>query len=134
MIHALGVTGYEGVFRRTCEVTLRLARKENESLVNVLETLVHDPLLEWSTRSRRSSASKGHSKEGETQINTVRNKLLGLGTHRRGIALSIEGQVRTNDTNDSCHFRRFGLTHACMRQTGVWQRGKVLEIERRIWS
>lgn len=101
MIHALGVTGYEGVFRRTCETTLRLARKENESLTNVLETLVHDPLLEWSSRSKRGPpTSKVHVREGENQINTVKNKLLGLGTHRRGVALSIEGQV--------CHGWRVG--------------------------
>ena len=90
MVHALGVTGYEGVFRRTCEVTLRLCRKEIECLINVLETLVHDPLLELSHKSRRMTTPK---QEAQEHIDTVKNKLLGRRGGVSGVALSIEGQV-----------------------------------------
>lgn len=86
------------MFRRTCEVTLRLARKEYECLVNVLETLVHDPLLEWSTRSKQRSSNHAMNanagKEAQVHIDTVKHKLLGQGPQRRGMPLSIEGQVR----------------------------------------
>lgn len=55
MVNALGVTGYEGVFRCTCEVTLRVLREERDSLLNVLRTFIYDPLVEWSIRRGLSS-------------------------------------------------------------------------------
>jgi len=36
-----------GVFRKSCELSLKLLRDNREMLCNVLETFVHDPLLEW---------------------------------------------------------------------------------------
>ena len=47
MIDAMGVSGYEGVFRKSCETTLKVLRSNKETLLNVLETFVHDPLVEW---------------------------------------------------------------------------------------
>ena len=33
MIHAMGPMGYEGVFRRACEVTLRVMRDQSDPLM-----------------------------------------------------------------------------------------------------
>lgn len=54
IIDGMGVTGVEGVFRKAAEITLRILRDNKESLTSVLETFVHDPLVEWSTRRRVS--------------------------------------------------------------------------------
>lgn len=54
MIDGLGITGYEGVFLRVCEITLSILRAHRETLVSVLETFIHDPLVEW-TKSHKSS-------------------------------------------------------------------------------
>ena len=40
MVDAMGITGYEGVFRSVCEVTLRVLRQEREMLVSVLQAFV----------------------------------------------------------------------------------------------
>jgi serine/threonine-protein kinase ATR len=48
MVDAMGVTGCEGVFRRTSEIVVRTLLANKETLLSVLETLVHDPLIEWS--------------------------------------------------------------------------------------
>ncbi|RPD66901.1 hypothetical protein L226DRAFT_452477 [Lentinus tigrinus ALCF2SS1-7] len=53
MVDGLGVTGVEGVFRITCEVTLRLLRENKDCLMNVLDAFVHDPLVEWEEKRRR---------------------------------------------------------------------------------
>ena len=47
LIDALGVTRWEGVFRKAAEITLDLLRQNSESLMSVLEAFVHDPLVEW---------------------------------------------------------------------------------------
>ena len=47
MVDAMGVTGYEGVFRHMCETTMRVLRRERDSLVTVLNSFLHDPVVEW---------------------------------------------------------------------------------------
>jgi phosphatidylinositol kinase/protein kinase (PI-3 family) len=47
MADAMGSTGVEGMFRRSCEETLRVLRNNRDSLMGVLETFINDPLLEW---------------------------------------------------------------------------------------
>lgn len=54
MIDGLGITGYEGIFLRICEITLSVLRTHRETLMSVLETFIHDPLVEW-TKSHKSS-------------------------------------------------------------------------------
>lgn len=54
MIDGLGITGYEGVFLRVCEITLSVLRSHRGTLMSVLETFIHDPLVEW-TKSHKSS-------------------------------------------------------------------------------
>ena len=54
MVDGLGITGYEGVFLRVCEITLGILRAHRETLLSVLETFIHDPLVEW-TKSHKSS-------------------------------------------------------------------------------
>ena len=61
MVDAMGITGYEGVFRSVCEVTLRVLRQEREMLVSVLQAFVHDPLLEW-TKGSKAQGGKGSSR------------------------------------------------------------------------
>lgn len=54
IIDGLGITGYEGIFLRVCEITLSVLRTHRETLMSVLETFIHDPLVEW-TKSHKSS-------------------------------------------------------------------------------
>jgi serine/threonine-protein kinase ATR len=50
LVDALGVTGYDGVFRRAGEVTMRLLRDNSDTLMSVLESFIHDPLVEWNRK------------------------------------------------------------------------------------
>lgn len=54
MIDGLGITGYEGTYMRVSEITLSILRAHKETLMSVLETFIHDPLVEW-TKSHKSS-------------------------------------------------------------------------------
>jgi PI-3-kinase-related kinase SMG-1 len=44
---ALGATGVEGLFRRSCEHALATLRSGRETLLTLLEAFVYDPLLDW---------------------------------------------------------------------------------------
>lgn len=102
MVYGMGPMGTEGLFRRACEVTLRLMRDQREPLMSVLKTFLHDPLVEW------SKPVKGHSKaslnetgevlneKAKTHVLDIEQRLQGvIKTRNRvtGLPLSIEGHV-----------------------------------------
>ena len=37
----------DGLFRQSCEHTLRVLRKGRETLLTLLEAFVYDPLVDW---------------------------------------------------------------------------------------
>ncbi|KAJ7032195.1 phosphatidylinositol 3-kinase [Mycena alexandri] len=47
LTHAMEVSGIEGSFRKTCEISMQVLRDNKESLMAVLEALVYDPLINW---------------------------------------------------------------------------------------
>jgi len=47
LTHAMEVSGIEGSFRNTCEITMTVLRSNKESLMAVLEAFVYDPLINW---------------------------------------------------------------------------------------
>lgn len=63
-----------GIFRKTCESTLRIMREQREALMSVLTTFVHDPLIEWNkhTRSIRGQSRKTSTEnEQSEEINST---------------------------------------------------------------
>jgi serine/threonine-protein kinase ATR len=50
----MGPTGYDGVFRKAGEVTMRLLRANSDTLMSVLESFIHDPLVEWNRKKVKS--------------------------------------------------------------------------------
>ncbi|KAJ2851932.1 hypothetical protein IWW36_000705 [Coemansia brasiliensis] len=99
LVDAMGATGYEGAFRNTCELTLRLLREHYEALMSVLESFLHDPLVEWSKRNTRANkrasaiiAADGQPNAQATRcLESIRKKLEGNPLNM--IPLSVEGQV-----------------------------------------
>ncbi|XP_065566835.1 LOW QUALITY PROTEIN: serine/threonine-protein kinase atr-like [Artemia franciscana] len=98
LIHAMGVTGVEGVFRQCSEATMRVMRTESDTLLTVLRPLVHDPLVEWS-KAKKASVSEDREFKSEKAMEVVRNielRLQGVIVSRfrkSSQKLSIEGQV-----------------------------------------
>ncbi|THG95872.1 hypothetical protein EW026_g5857 [Hermanssonia centrifuga] len=66
MTDGLGVIGVEGVFRTACEITIQLLRDNRDCLMSVLDSFVHDPLVEWEEEhmkeQRRRQASSSSRK------------------------------------------------------------------------
>lgn len=100
LVDGLGVGGYEGVFMRVCEITLTVLRSHREALMSVLETFVHDPLVEWTRSSSRDSARGRHtssSTRGKDALEKIRSRLegvvVGVGA-APSLPLSPQGQAR----------------------------------------
>jgi serine/threonine-protein kinase ATR len=53
MIDGLGIAGYEGIFLKVCEITLSVLRGHKEALMTVLETFIHDALVDQNQQIQR---------------------------------------------------------------------------------
>ncbi|OVA08868.1 Phosphatidylinositol 3-/4-kinase [Macleaya cordata] len=96
MIDGLGITGYEGIFLRVCEITLSVLRTHRETLMSVLETFIHDPLVEW-TKSHKSSGVEVENPHAQKAIGNIEARLqgvvVGVGA-APSLPLAVEGQAR----------------------------------------
>ncbi|MCO5595170.1 hypothetical protein L7F22_049209 [Adiantum nelumboides] len=95
MVDGLGITGYEGVFSRVCEITLSVLRANRETLMSVLETFIHDPLVEW-TKSHKSSGIEVKNPHAQRALVNIKARLqgvvVGVGA-APSLPLSVEGQA-----------------------------------------
>ncbi|XAR72671.1 Non-specific serine/threonine protein kinase [Bertholletia excelsa] len=96
MIDGLGITGYEGIYLRVCEITLSILRAHRETLMSVLETFIHDPLVEW-TKSHKSSGVEVQNPHAQRAISNIEARLqgvvVGVGA-APSLPLAVEGQAR----------------------------------------
>lgn len=98
MVDAMGVYGYEGPFRKSSELTLKLLRQHEETLMTILEAFVHDPTLDLLAKSKKSK--KGGEVGGKTSVpdtaqgvlDSIRRKVRGL-LAGESVPLGVEGQV-----------------------------------------
>ena len=100
MIDGLGVGGYEGAFERVCEITLDVLRNHREALMSVLETFVHDPLVEWTrgkSTSNQSNTKLVLQRKAKAALENIGARLegvvVGVGA-APSLPLSTSGQVR----------------------------------------
>ncbi|RLN13077.1 serine/threonine-protein kinase ATR [Panicum miliaceum] len=96
MIDGLGITGYEGIFLKVCEITLSVLRTHRETLMTVLETFIHDPLVEW-TKTNKSSAGEVQNPHAQRAITNIKARLQGVVVGVKAspsLPLSVEGQAR----------------------------------------
>ncbi|KAF7586889.1 serine/threonine-protein kinase M1 [Aspergillus hancockii] len=90
MVDAFGAYGYNGPFRKTCEITLGLLRQNEDALMTILETFLHDPTTDFIGKKRRTHVSVPETPAGV--LENVRNKLRGL-LPGESVPLSADGHV-----------------------------------------
>ncbi|KAB8231016.1 protein kinase MEC1 [Aspergillus alliaceus] len=90
MVDAFGAYGYNGPFRKTCEIILGLLRQNEDALMTVLETFLHDPTTDFIGKKRRTHVSVPETPAGV--LENVRNKLRGL-LPGESVPLSVDGHV-----------------------------------------
>lgn len=90
MVAAMGIYGYEGPFRQCSELTLRILRQQEETLMTILEAFIYDPTLDLQRDKKRKHDTiklNPHS-----VVDSIRRKVRGL-PHKESIPLGVEGQV-----------------------------------------
>ncbi|GMM28594.1 protein kinase [Martiniozyma asiatica (nom. inval.)] len=112
VIDGLGILKCEGRFRKVSELTLQLVRQNEITLINFLESFIHDPLLDWGKQN-----SKLESKS--IVYERLRQKIKGILTpdhdwtmkmNSSGLSVSVNLQVELliqSATNDSNLLRMF---------------------------
>lgn len=74
LVNGMGITGTEGVFRRCCEFMLEALRKEEYSIMTILDVLRYDPLYNWSVSPLRMKRLQDDQK-GEEIDNTAAGQI-----------------------------------------------------------
>ncbi|XP_047134569.1 serine/threonine-protein kinase atr isoform X1 [Hydra vulgaris] len=93
MVKAMGPLGHEGVFRKSCEVTMKVMRAQKDSLLSVLNTFLYDPLLEWKKETRNKEVEVNNEMALKI-LKKIEQRLSGYITSNMiHLPLSIEGQV-----------------------------------------
>ncbi|RKF63720.1 Protein kinase rad3 [Erysiphe neolycopersici] len=95
MVDAMGVYGYEGPFRKSSELTLKLLRQHEETLMTILEAFIYDPTLDLlSRKSEKKKKANAISIPDTAQgvLNSIQRKVQGL-LPGESVPLGVEGQV-----------------------------------------
>ena len=63
IVDGCGAAGVEGVLRRCCEESLSVLRANKESLVTLIEVLIHDPILKWAMSPELARRHQGKQQD-----------------------------------------------------------------------
>ncbi len=90
---AMGIHRYEGPFRHCSELTLRVLRQQEETLMTILEAFIYDPTLDLQRSKRRAATTAEAVRLNPTSVvESIRRKVRGL-LPEESIPLGVEGQV-----------------------------------------
>ncbi|KIV90128.1 hypothetical protein PV10_07469 [Exophiala mesophila] len=93
MVDAMGVYGYEGPFRRSSEITLGLLRSNEDALMTILETFLHDPTTDFiNAGNRKKKVVNGVPNTPVEVLDGVRSKVRGM-LAGESVPLSVGGYV-----------------------------------------
>ncbi|KAI7127704.1 hypothetical protein KC324_g17381 [Hortaea werneckii] len=90
MVDAMGPYGYEGPFRKSSELTLRLLRQNRDTLLTVLETFLYDPTTDFTQTKKRRIITPGVPETPQEILDSVELKLKGL-FRGENVPLGVEG-------------------------------------------
>ncbi|XP_049538761.1 serine/threonine-protein kinase ATR-like [Anopheles darlingi] len=103
MVDAMGPLGVEGLYRKCCEIVLRILQTKTPTLMSVLRPFVYDPMVSWSKisaghgdQSSRDSSTERTDSAALQNVLNIEERLKGfvkINGKLSNMPLSIEGQV-----------------------------------------
>ncbi|CAG7830448.1 unnamed protein product [Allacma fusca] len=88
IVDGMGFCGIEGVFRRSCESTMEVLRKNADIIVTILEVLLYDPLYLWTL-----SEEHKHKLQSEDRSQAVNSRYV--------TDLTTESETKTAERNNT---------------------------------
>lgn len=88
MVDAMGITGVEGMYRRSMEVTLNVLRQNKDSLLSILEPFLNDPTVEWARKGKAQKTNEAFPvkmPKGKDNMVDVPQTLNKIGDRLKGI-------------------------------------------------
>ena len=76
-VDGMGVTGYEGVYRASCEITLKVLRENKDQIISVLEAFLHSPLVDWK-RHKIATADGNFNQNALEVLERTKKRLNGV--------------------------------------------------------
>lgn len=126
MVAPMGVSGVNGIFKKSCEQTLEILRQNERTITTILEVLLYDPMYTWSVGAEVARRCQLDSEESDDSdlafkeehnsmatraLQRVQSKLKGMTETMTDAYPSVEGHVQyliqaaTNTENLSRLFR-----------------------------
>ncbi|XP_062565656.1 serine/threonine-protein kinase ATR-like [Armigeres subalbatus] len=96
MVKAMGPLGVEGLYRKCCEITLRVLQNQTPTLMSVLKPFVYDPLVSWSKITKHDGTTERTDPHAMNNVKHIEERLKGfVRIHGKTsqMPLSVEGQV-----------------------------------------
>lgn len=93
MVDAMGMYNYEGPFRKSSELTLKLLRQHEETLMTIMEAFVYDPTLDLLNKKPEKKRKEGVPQTGQGVLDSIQRKVKGYLTGEI-VPLGVEGQVQ----------------------------------------
>jgi serine/threonine-protein kinase ATR len=90
MVDAFGAYGYEGPFRTASELTLKILRQYEDTLMTIMETFLYDPTTDFITKPKKRVL--GVPETPTEVLESVRGKVVGM-LPGETVPLSVDGYV-----------------------------------------
>lgn len=109
-VHAMGPQGVEGLFRKCCEITMRVMHSQEATLMSVLRPFIYDPTINWTKTLQRPNGTERIDEGAKNNLECVHDRLNGFITvkgKKADLPLSVEGHVNyliseATDINNLC--------------------------------
>lgn len=73
IIAPMGVSGVDGVFRKMCEKTMDILRKNSQTLTTILEVLLYDPMYNWALSNQTKRRQLEDCEENSNGVKKTKN-------------------------------------------------------------
>ncbi|XP_058457566.1 serine/threonine-protein kinase ATR isoform X2 [Malaya genurostris] len=96
MVKAMGPLGVEGLFRKCCEITLRVLQNQTPTLMSVLKPFVYDPLVSWNKITKHDGTTERTDPQAMNNVKHIEERLKGfvkIHGATSQMPLSVEGQI-----------------------------------------
>jgi len=126
IVDGMGITGYEGVFRRCCEEVTKVLRVNYAALMTIVEVFIHDPLYKWALSPLQALRLQREETEAENTLENADERVL------MEAQLILEKKVHNHNPNTSVNTGNTDAERALLRiqqKLQGYEYGEALSVE-----